>query len=573
MPAAGRLGDKSQVPSDAHGCPACPHPALGPAVSGSPTVFINGLPALRVGDSGIHAACCGTNTWRATHGAKGVFINGKAAHRLGDAVRHCGGVGRLIEGSADVVIGDLGAGGSSTSAGSALVAPSALALGVFAGGPPVPIRPVPLSTVVRALRDPAQFLSDLLKKGAAAGIDRLGEKLLGDWWNRVKRVAKTSWKVLRRVPGLSKYLKVAENLADNLFDSLAYAATGQLHGFRDAPRGNVASPDQLPVGTDDVLLDNGDSAHGKGYFKLPLDADVTQHLRALIEELRPVVYTFDDDAPTIGIAELRAHSDWDNWSADNPNLDIDDDYARNPQQARDAGKTSGPYLSAWKVSDQIAQIEVGFLRATSYLPHPDADRPLTWEHEGDGERAFIYLRIDQTSPPGEVPVMGKARVVRVVGTGHGAARAYDWDRLTFEHKHVVITIARGSHATGVFAGRLPTAPSMFAINSDVYPGPGVGRATGSKDFVIAERLEAIDLYHEPTGAAKPHWGCDVAVGSPYPVWRARGRLKHDERAGQLPPGAPRLEAEDPERPGDVHQREDADLNTLLPSRVAKGGGE
>ena len=39
-------------------------------------------------------------------GSGTVFINGKAAHRNGDATKHCGGQGKLIQGSADVNIGD-----------------------------------------------------------------------------------------------------------------------------------------------------------------------------------------------------------------------------------------------------------------------------------------------------------------------------------------------------------------------------------------------------------------------------------------------------------------------------------
>ena len=59
MPGQCRLGDKSNVPADAHGCPACPHPAVGPAIIGSPDVNVNKLPAVRVDDTGIHMACCG----------------------------------------------------------------------------------------------------------------------------------------------------------------------------------------------------------------------------------------------------------------------------------------------------------------------------------------------------------------------------------------------------------------------------------------------------------------------------------------------------------------------------------
>lgn len=105
MPPQCRLGDKSNVPADAHGCPACPHPAVGPAIVGSPNCNVNSMPALRVGDTGVHAACCGPNTWEAKVGSGTVFINNKAAHRLGDMDKHCGGVGQMIEGSPNVLTG------------------------------------------------------------------------------------------------------------------------------------------------------------------------------------------------------------------------------------------------------------------------------------------------------------------------------------------------------------------------------------------------------------------------------------------------------------------------------------
>ncbi len=92
-------------PADAHGCPGCPHPVIGPAISGSPDVNVNSLPALRMDDSGIHAACCGPNTWTAVGHSGNVNINGKGAHRLGDRVSHCGGTGQLIAGSPNVITG------------------------------------------------------------------------------------------------------------------------------------------------------------------------------------------------------------------------------------------------------------------------------------------------------------------------------------------------------------------------------------------------------------------------------------------------------------------------------------
>jgi len=105
VPPQGRLGDKSQAASDAHGCPLCPHSVFGPSIQGSPDVLVNNRPALRLGDPGTHTPCCGGNTWIAQKGSATVLINGKPAHRMGDMVQHCGGVGQLIEGSPDVIVG------------------------------------------------------------------------------------------------------------------------------------------------------------------------------------------------------------------------------------------------------------------------------------------------------------------------------------------------------------------------------------------------------------------------------------------------------------------------------------
>jgi uncharacterized Zn-binding protein involved in type VI secretion len=63
------------------------------------------MPALRVTDTGIHAACCGPNTWTAKAGSATVFMNSLKAHRLGDSDQHCGGMGQLIAGSPNVIVG------------------------------------------------------------------------------------------------------------------------------------------------------------------------------------------------------------------------------------------------------------------------------------------------------------------------------------------------------------------------------------------------------------------------------------------------------------------------------------
>jgi uncharacterized Zn-binding protein involved in type VI secretion len=105
MPGVARLGDISTAIADTHGCPACPHPVSGPAIVGSPDVMVNGLPILRVGDSGIHTACCGPNTWCATHGSCSVFANGKMIVRREDPIKHCGAIGKMAGGSKNVNAG------------------------------------------------------------------------------------------------------------------------------------------------------------------------------------------------------------------------------------------------------------------------------------------------------------------------------------------------------------------------------------------------------------------------------------------------------------------------------------
>lgn len=106
MPPAARVGDKSKAFVDVHGAPCCPHPGpTGPAIVGSPTVTINQQAAVRMNDTGVHAACCNANTWKAMKGSATVFINGLPAMRKNDLTLHCGGPGQVTDGSPDVSIG------------------------------------------------------------------------------------------------------------------------------------------------------------------------------------------------------------------------------------------------------------------------------------------------------------------------------------------------------------------------------------------------------------------------------------------------------------------------------------
>lgn len=88
-----RLGSLARCAQDAHGCPACPHPTIGPLITGSPDFAIDGKPVARVGDKGVHQACCGPNTFTVAGGDPEIVINGRQVPRIRDRTQHCGGAG------------------------------------------------------------------------------------------------------------------------------------------------------------------------------------------------------------------------------------------------------------------------------------------------------------------------------------------------------------------------------------------------------------------------------------------------------------------------------------------------
>ncbi len=186
------LGDLANCLIDSHGCNGCSHNVTGQAVSGSPNVIVNGKPALRVDDVGIHAPCCGQNVWTAKEGSATVFINGKPAFRKGDITEHCGGEGELIKGSSNVFVGDsTSVGGASSTADSscgicslkqgaapapAEKAPSAnegnnvhIGNNVFIGngGGPKPVKPAPKESAI--LKEQNKRIEEQ-KERMAAGV-------------------------------------------------------------------------------------------------------------------------------------------------------------------------------------------------------------------------------------------------------------------------------------------------------------------------------------------------------------------------------------------------------------------
>lgn len=102
---AARVNDPVEAKADVHGAPCCPHQVKGFITVGSTDVFINGQPAARVGDQGMHAACCGPNTFVIAVGSNTVFVNNQKAARTKDTTLHCGGSsGEITQGSDDVFV-------------------------------------------------------------------------------------------------------------------------------------------------------------------------------------------------------------------------------------------------------------------------------------------------------------------------------------------------------------------------------------------------------------------------------------------------------------------------------------
>jgi uncharacterized Zn-binding protein involved in type VI secretion len=92
------VGMLARCLADGHGAPMDPVNVVGPITTGSSHVLVNGKPAARVGDVGVHAACAGSNTFEIVSGDYQVLIDGKPAAWITSITKHCGGMGTIIGG-------------------------------------------------------------------------------------------------------------------------------------------------------------------------------------------------------------------------------------------------------------------------------------------------------------------------------------------------------------------------------------------------------------------------------------------------------------------------------------------
>ena len=108
MPQAARVGDIAVgIPHchSVHPWSPVPHPITGPIQTGAATVYIENIQAARINDLGVHAACCGPNTYQIISGSGTCIIESSPAARVGDTTLHCAtSTGTIVSGSATVMI-------------------------------------------------------------------------------------------------------------------------------------------------------------------------------------------------------------------------------------------------------------------------------------------------------------------------------------------------------------------------------------------------------------------------------------------------------------------------------------
>lgn len=105
MPAVTRVSDGTTGVCNL-GLPCCPHSRAGTNSSGSPNVFVNGIPLHRLSDTGP-TNCPHGGTFSSTAGSSTVFCNGLKVTRIGDTTtcQSCGQSGSHVAGSPNVFCG------------------------------------------------------------------------------------------------------------------------------------------------------------------------------------------------------------------------------------------------------------------------------------------------------------------------------------------------------------------------------------------------------------------------------------------------------------------------------------
>lgn len=106
MPGQARVTDMA-IGTGSHALPECPHVIRGFFIQGSPNVFTNALPTVRIGDM-LVLDCPHHTIGVAMTGSPNVFTNGIPNHRLGDLDNFYCGIGVTITASPNVQVNTAG---------------------------------------------------------------------------------------------------------------------------------------------------------------------------------------------------------------------------------------------------------------------------------------------------------------------------------------------------------------------------------------------------------------------------------------------------------------------------------
>lgn len=212
----------------------------------------------------------------------------------------------------------------------------------------------------------------------------------------------------------------------------------------------------------------------------PENSDVTDLVKDLLEKNAPIVRQFAHDTYPMSTEDMLLHAD---RRADG-SYDLHDSFADNPL-ASHAYKPK-IYAKANKVNEY--QIELTYSRyyPNSYISTgPNTNLPSETWHEGDLEQSSFLYDIRK----------GEIVAANVLKHGVGAnIWQHTQDQIEFINGHPVVTVALGSHATGITGG-LEVAPTKISYTvQKIFGKPALDRYATREEVATGE---GVDLHFSP----------------------------------------------------------------------------
>lgn len=209
-------------------------------------------------------------------------------------------------------------------------------------------------------------------------------------------------------------------------------------------------------------------------------ADVSELAKELLEKNAPIVRQYSHDTYPMSLEDMLKHAD------KNPDgtYDLHDSFADNPL-ASQAYKPK-VYASATKVSDNLIKLTYTRYYPNSYISTgPNMNLPSEAWHEGDAEHSSFLYDISK----------GEIVAANVLKHGQGAGVwQHSQEQIEFINGRPVVTVALGSHATGITGG-LEVAPTKdSAMLQRIFGKPAYDRYATRQEVASGR---AIDLSFSP----------------------------------------------------------------------------